>query len=57
MELLFDGKLLTVLGNNANAYAQIDAPGTIDHLIDELRDKYNRPVPGADLLLSMCMAN
>jgi hypothetical protein len=26
-------------------------PGTIDHLIDELRDK-GRPVPGADLLLS-----
>jgi hypothetical protein len=52
MELLFDGKRLTVLGKNANAYAQIDAPGTIDHLIDELRDKYNKPVPGADLLLS-----
>jgi hypothetical protein len=29
-----------------------DVPGTIDHLVDELRDKYNRPVPGADLLLS-----
>ena len=27
-------------------------PGTIDHLVDELRDKYHRPVPGADLLLS-----
>ena len=26
--------------------------GTIDHLVDELRDKYHRPVPGADLLLS-----
>ena len=31
---------------------QAEIPGTIDHLIDELRDKYNRPVPGADLLLS-----
>jgi hypothetical protein len=26
-------------------------PGTIDHLVDELRNK-GRPVPGADLLLS-----
>ena len=27
-------------------------PGTIDHLVDELRDKYNRPLPAADLLMS-----
>ena len=27
-------------------------PGTIDHLVDELRNKYNRPVHGADLLVS-----
>jgi len=52
IEMLFDGKTLTLLGKNANLYAQIDVPGTIDHLVDELRDKYNRPVPGADLLLS-----
>ena len=31
---------------------QVDIPGTLDHLVDELRDKYQRPVPGADLLLS-----
>ena len=52
IEFTFDGKTLTFLGKNANAYAQVDAPGTIDHLIDDLRDKYHRPVPGADLLLS-----
>src|SRR5215472_17349250 len=51
-EIVFDGKTLTVLGKNANAYAQIDIPGTLDHLVDQLRDKYHRPVPGADLLLS-----
>jgi len=27
-------------------------PGTIDHLVDEWRDKYHRPAPGADFLLS-----
>ena len=35
-----------------NLYGQVDVPGTIDHLIDELRDKHQRPAPGADLLVS-----
>jgi len=48
----FDGKTLTMLGKNQNAYAQIDVPGTMDNLIDELMQKYNRPLPGADLMLS-----
>jgi hypothetical protein len=52
IEFAFDGKTLTFFGKNANAYAQVEAPGTIDQLIDVLRDKYHRPVPGADLLFS-----
>src|SRR5450755_4566357 len=52
VEAVFDGKTLTLLGKTANQYGQVDVPGTIDHLVDELRDKYNRPVPGADLLMS-----
>ena len=52
IEAVFDGKTLTLLGKNTDLYAQVDVPGTIDHLVDELRDKYHRPVPGADLLLS-----
>lgn len=52
VEMTFDGKTLTLLGKNLNLYTQIDVPGTIDHLIDELRDKYKRPLPAADLLLS-----
>jgi len=52
VEIVFDGKSLTLLGKNANLYAQIDAPGTIDQLVDLLRDKYHRPVPAADLLMS-----
>ena len=31
---------------------QVAAPGTVDQLIDTLQDKYNRPVPGADLLMT-----
>src|SRR6516225_9756436 len=52
IEMVFDGKALTLLGKNANLYAQIEAPGTIDQLVDLLRDKYHRPVPAADLLMS-----
>jgi hypothetical protein len=52
VELTFDGKTLTLVGKNANVYAQIEVPGTIDHLIDELRNTYHRPVPAADLLMS-----
>jgi hypothetical protein len=52
VEMVFDGKTLTLLGKNANLYAQVEAPGTIDQLVDVLRDKYQRPVPGADLLTS-----
>jgi len=48
----FDGKTLTVLGKNLNLYTQLDVPGTLDHLLDELKDTYHRPLPAADLLLS-----
>ena len=52
IEAIFDGKTLSLIGRNANVYGQVDVPGSIDHLIDDLRDKYHRPVPGADLLES-----
>ena len=52
VEMSFDGKTLTILGQNLNLYTQLDVPGTIDHLVNELHDTYNRPLPAADLLLS-----
>src|SRR5215469_14323694 len=52
VQMVFDGKALTLLGKNANLYTQIEAPGTIDQLVDVLRDKYHRPAPAADLLMS-----
>ena len=47
--MVFDGKTLRLLGKNTNLYTQVEAPGTIDQLVDVLRDKYHRPVPAADL--------
>lgn len=52
VELVFDGKTVSVLGKHSNAYAQADAPGTIDQLVELLRDQYAVDMPGADLLLS-----
>jgi hypothetical protein len=52
VEMVFDGKTLTLWGKNSNVYTQIEAPGTIDQLEDVLRNKYHRPVPGADMLIS-----
>jgi hypothetical protein len=52
VELVFDGKTLTVLGKNINAYAQSEVSGNVDKLVDVLRDQYSLEFPGADLLLS-----
>jgi len=51
-ELAFDGKTVTLLGKNAKAYVQVDDPGTVDKLIEDLRNKIHRPLPAADLLFS-----
>ena len=51
-EIVYDGKTLTFLGKNANLFTQVAAPGTVDQLIDTLQEKYHRPLPGADLLMT-----
>lgn len=51
VEMVFDGKTVTLFGKDANLYAQVEVPGTVDHLVEEMRDRLGRPVPGADLLL------
>src|SRR6478735_1135152 len=50
-EMVFDGKTLSFLGKGQNAYIQKEVPGTVDNLIDQLRDKFHRQLPGADLLI------
>jgi hypothetical protein len=51
IEIVFDGKQVTVNNKDTKDYAQIDAEGTADQLIDVLREKYGVVAPGADLLL------
>jgi hypothetical protein len=52
VEYAYDGKTLTMLGKNSNSYAQADVTGTLDNVIDDVRTKFHRPIPGADLLMS-----
>jgi hypothetical protein len=52
VEVVFDGKTLTVNGKDKNVFAQFDFPGSVDQLIGMLRDKYSVAAPGGDLLLS-----
>jgi hypothetical protein len=50
--LTFDGKTASVFGKHINSYAQFEAPGNVDQLIEALRAGHGIALPGADLLLS-----
>lgn len=52
VEMVFDGKTFTILGKDANTYVQAEVTGTIDQMVDIIRDKHHKSIPGADLLLS-----
>jgi hypothetical protein len=52
VELFFDGKTASVNGKHINGYAQFDAPGTVDQLIEALRAGHGIALPFADLILS-----
>jgi hypothetical protein len=52
VELIYDGKTVSLYGNNAKAYVQTDAPGTIDQLVDAIQARTGGAMPGTDLLLS-----
>jgi hypothetical protein len=51
VELTFDGKVVTIYGKHINQYMQLDAPGSIDQMIDTLHNR-GAALPAADLLLS-----
>jgi hypothetical protein len=49
-EAYFDGKTLALVRRDQNRYSTVEMPGTVEHMTAELRDKYQRPLPAADLL-------
>jgi hypothetical protein len=52
VDLVYDGKTVSLYGNNAKAYVQADLPGTVDQLVDAIQEKTGASLSGADLLLS-----
>ncbi len=56
VELVFDGKTVSVLGKSRNVYAQFDGPESVDALIEALRAGHGIALPGADLLLTNAYA-
>ena len=51
------GKTLTMLGKDRKSYVQADVPGTVDHLIDELRDSTTGRFPGQTCFYRMSTMN
>jgi hypothetical protein len=52
VELVFDGTTLTLRDVDGKRFAQANAAGSIDRLVDHLRDELGIGAPGADLLVS-----
>ena len=52
VELVYDGKTISLYGNNAKSYVQADIAGGTDKMIDTLYGHSSVGLPGADLLLS-----
>jgi hypothetical protein len=52
VELVFDGKTLTIASLGRSRFAQAETPGSVDDLVGVLRDNYRARLPGADLLLA-----
>ena len=52
VELVFDGKTATIHNRDGKAFTRIEAPGSLDDLLQRLRADHLVEVPGADLLLA-----
>jgi hypothetical protein len=52
MEIIYDGKLMTLHGRNLNVYFQKELTGTIDTAIETLHNETGFSAPDADLFYS-----
>jgi hypothetical protein len=52
VELVFDGKAVIVHNRPAKTFTRVEAPGSIDAMVQRLRSEHGVEIPGADLLLS-----
>jgi hypothetical protein len=51
VDLVFDGQKTALLGRNNNMFTEISSPGSVEQLVDRLRDEFHVAIPGADLVL------
>jgi hypothetical protein len=52
VELVYDGRTISLYGNNAKSFVQTDLAGTVDEMIDGIQARSRVGMPGTDLLLS-----
>ena len=52
VDLVFDGTMVAVHGKHNNIFAEVNATGSIDQLVDRLRDGLGVSITGADLILA-----
>jgi len=52
VELVFDGKAVIVHNRPGKTFTRVEAPGSIDEMVQRLRLEHPVEIPGADLLLS-----
>lgn len=50
LDMVFDGKTLSLYGGNVNRYVSVELPGTVEDLTSTLTNTYHHPLPAADLL-------
>lgn len=52
LQAFYDGRSLTLVGNAQKVYAKVDAPPTVDGLLDRIAERFDVPMPMADFLYS-----
>jgi hypothetical protein len=52
VEMVYDGKTISIYGKNAKSYVQANAPGSVDQMIDGIQERSGVGMPGTDLLLT-----
>ncbi|MGZ8347158.1 MAG: DUF2092 domain-containing protein [Allosphingosinicella sp.] len=52
VQMYFNGQRATIVDRDGRKYAHLEVPGTVDQLVDRLRDQYSLQMPGFDLLLA-----
>jgi hypothetical protein len=52
VELVFDGKAVIVHNRPNKTFTRVEAPGSVDEMIQRLRSDHGVDIPGADLLLA-----